>query len=178
MFDEWKRAWRQAVENFQRELGEGAPAAPRLRAMERELASASGALSRLVADIGTSRAELQKEREAEQTCRRREALARAAGDAETAHIAGEYAARHGERADLLQRKIDVLEDERMLLARDVAAMKKVVDQVVAASRTAVGGTTVESVLGTDDTAFSRMERDAREREVDARLEELKKRMGS
>src|SRR5688572_8577341 len=109
MFEEWKQAWRQAVENFQREVNEGTPAAPRLRAMEHELASASGALSRLSAEIRTTRNELAKEREAEQVCRRRETLARNAGDAETQRIAADFAVRHSERAGLLDRKAAVLE---------------------------------------------------------------------
>ena len=177
MFDEWKQAWRQAVENFERELSEGAPAAPRLRAMERELVSASGALTRLGAEIRATQLELTKEREQEQVCRRRETLARDARDAETERIAAEFAARHGQRAGLLERKVAVLEEERALLTHDVAEMKKLVDQVAATSRTSVGSTSsAESGFTHDDAHFSRLERDARERAADERLEELKRKM--
>jgi hypothetical protein len=179
MFDEWKQAWRQAVDNFQRELSGGAPAAPRLRAMERELVSAAGALTRLSAEIRASQAELAKEREAERVCRRREGLARDARDAETERIAAEYAVRHAQRAGLLERKIAVLEEERTLLSGDVDEMKKLVDQVAATSRNSVGSTsTADSAFAPDDTTFSRLERDARERAADERLEELKRKMQS
>ena len=177
MFDEWKQAWRQAVENFQRELTEGAPAAPRLRAMERELVSASGALTRLAAEIRATQAELAKEREAEQVCRRREGLARDARDAETERIAAEYAVRHAQRAGLLERKVAVLEEERTLLTHDVADMKRLVDQVAATSRTSVGSSPApDTGFSRDDAMFSRLERDARERAADERLEELKRKM--
>jgi hypothetical protein len=179
MFDEWKQAWRQAVENFQRELSEGAPAAPRLRAMERELVSATGALSRLAAEIRATQLELSREREQEQICRRRESLARDARDAETERIAAEFAARHGQRAGLLERKVAVLEEERALLTYDVDEMKKLVDQVAATSRTSVGSaSTGDAGVNADDAGFSRLERDARERAADERLEELKRKMRS
>ncbi|HUF51947.1 MAG TPA: hypothetical protein VMN60_14075 [Longimicrobiales bacterium] len=175
MFEEWKQAWRQAVENFQRELSDGAPAAPRLRAMERELTSASGALTKLAAEIRATRSELERERDAAQVCRRREALARDAGDGDTERIAGEFAVRHTERAALLERKVVVLEDERALLARDVADMKQLVDHAAATSRATMGAGE-DLPTASDDAAFSRLARDAREREADARLEELKRKM--
>src|SRR5687767_12248572 len=105
MFDDWKRAWRQAVENFQREVRESPPGAPlRVKAMERELTSAGGALTKLEQEILRTRREAEQERESAVVARRREALARKAGDDETVRIAVEFAARHEERADLLERK--------------------------------------------------------------------------
>src|SRR5690606_20629010 len=119
-----KQAWRQAVENFHREAGGGATGAPpRVRAMERELISASGALGNLDDEIRRTTRDLSKEREEEQVCRRRESLAREVDDMETVRIAVEFAERHAERAAVLERKITVLQDERALLARDVAAMR-------------------------------------------------------
>src|SRR5690606_4121595 len=127
MFDDWKQAWRQAVENFQREIAGGAP--PRVRAMERELTSAGGALAKLDDEIRRTKRELEKERHEEQVCRRREALARNVGDEETVRIAVEYAARHAERAAVLERKIAVLDDERTLLARDVEVMRQTLAEI-------------------------------------------------
>ena len=109
MFEDWKQAWRQAVENFQREAGlEGAP--PRIRAMERELTSAGGALLKLDDELVRTDRELGKEREAEQVCRRRGSLAEAVGDEETVRLATEFAERHAERAAVLERKLSVLRD--------------------------------------------------------------------
>src|SRR5919109_4245062 len=137
MFEGWKQAWRQAVENFQREVRETQPGVPlRVRAMERELASAGGALTKLEQEIKRARRDAEKERHEEAVCRRREGLAHAAGDDETVRIAVEFALRHAERAQLLERKVAVLEDERALLGRDVAEMRRMLNEAAAASAAA------------------------------------------
>ena len=175
------RAWRQAVENFHREAeGGSAGAPPRIRAMERELTSASGALGRLDDEIRRAKRDVAKEREEEEICRRRERLARDVSDLETVRIAVEFAERHAERAAVLDRKIVVLEDERALLSRDVDAMRKKLSELgPGTAERGVGDGT--SRPAPDDESphagdFSRLERDARERAADERLEELKRRM--
>ncbi|MGH7443924.1 MAG: hypothetical protein ACREKM_03565, partial [Longimicrobiales bacterium] len=114
MFEDWKQAWRQAVENFQRELDDdrGDDAT---RAMRRDERTTADALPRLDSELATARKNAAAERTAESVCRRREGLARNIGDDETAAIAAEYAERHAERAAILERKADVLEAERALL---------------------------------------------------------------
>ena len=179
MFDDWKQAWRQAVENFQREAADGA--APRVRAMARELASASGALAKLDQEIRRAQRDLETEQEAERVCRRREQLARDAGDEETVSIAIEFAGRHAERAAVLERKIAVLEDERALLSRDVDDMRKKLTELSPSStdRGVGDGSARPSSHDQDQSNardFSRLEREARERAADERLEELKRRM--
>lgn len=179
MFEDWKQAWRQAVENFHREAAGGAAGAPpRVRAMERELTSASGALGKLDEEIRRARRDLEKEREAEAVCRRRETLAQNVGDDETVRVAAEFATRHAERASVLERKIAVLEDERSLLARDVDGMRSKLGDVSAAAGLSTGAPQAEAQQDDRGThEFSRMEREARERAADQRLEELKRRMG-
>jgi hypothetical protein len=178
MFEDWKQAWRQAVENFQREVRDAQPGVPlRVRAMERELASAGGALTKLEQEIGRTRRDAQKERHEETVCRRREGLARAAGDEETVRIAVEFAVRHAERAALLERKAAVLEEERALLARDVAEMRRMLNEAAAAAAASAPKDSEKKENDKlDERAFSRLEHDARDRAADARLEELKKRM--
>jgi hypothetical protein len=182
MFDDWKQAWRQAVENFHREAGTGeAGAPPRVRAMEREVTSAAGALANLDEEIRRTRRHLAKEREEEQVCRRREELARNVGDDETVRIAAEFAVRHAERAAVLERKIAVFEDERALLSRDVTVMREKLAEVSpsASTRGVSDGAAKRDASGDGRGSgeFSRMEREARERAADQRLEELKRRMG-
>jgi phage shock protein A len=198
MFEDWKRAWRQAVDNFQREMQAGdEQAPPSVRAMERELVSASGALGKLDDEIRRTRRELDAERESEAVCRRRETLARNAGDEETTRIAVEFAARHSERAEVLGRKLAVLEDERSLLQRDLGDMRRMVSDATATQGTGTGtaGTASAGSAGSGaggtagpndplydeqaaarDRAFSRLEQEARERAAAERLEELKRRM--
>jgi D-ribose pyranose/furanose isomerase RbsD len=184
MFEDWKRAWRQAVENFQREVHDGTPGAPPpIRAMERELVSAAGALSKLDDEIRRTRSTVESELREEQVCRRREVLARNVEDVETARIAAEFGDRHGERAAVLTRKLTALEEERSLLARDVETMRDMVTKAAAAvgagdAAGAFGGYATGSGSAADgDRDFSRLERDARERAAAERLEELKRRMG-
>jgi hypothetical protein len=182
MFEDWKRAWREAVDNFHREMQAGDPQMPpRVRAMERELVSAAGALTKLDHEIRRARAELAAEQDSEQVCRRRETLARNAGDDETVRVAAEYAARHAERAGVLTRKLAVLHDERALLDRDIREMRRLVSDAAAAAPAGTVGnasTSAEPVEGAaaGDRDFSRLERDARERAAAERLEELKRRM--
>jgi hypothetical protein len=181
MFDDWKDAWRQAVENFQREAAGGA--ALHARAMERELTTAAGALGKLDDEIRRVQHELTNEREAETVCRRREGLARDVQDDVTMQIAAEYAARHAARIAVLERKSAVLADERELLAADLEAMRKILRDAPPMSSVGSAPSGQEpaaksSAEKEDDHAFSRLERDARERAVDERLEELKRRMNS
>jgi hypothetical protein len=179
MFEEWKRAWQEAVENFQRELNDASSdAPPRIRAMERELVSAAGALARLDEEIARARRALASERDAERVCTRRETLARDIGDDETMRVAAEFGARHAERAAVLERKVTVLEEEHGLLAADVEKMRRLVQEAAPAARVADGTTTAgPGSIGRDgDGEFSRLEQDARERAAAERLEELKRRM--
>lgn len=193
MFEDWKQAWREAVENFQREVRGGDDnAPPRTRAMEREIVSASGALAKLDQEIRRTRRELEAEEEARQVCLRREQLARNAGDEETVRIAVDFGARHAERVGVLSRKLAVLDDERSLLDRDLGEMRRLAqeaapatsassDTASAATGSVSGGAAADHLFDEEAAArardFSRLEREARERAAAERLEELKRRMG-
>jgi hypothetical protein len=178
MFEDWKRAWREAVANFHHELsgGEGPEHAAHRRALRREIATARGVLAQLDREIRSTRQQLDSERGLEADCRRREALARAVGDAETVRIAIEFAGRHGERAHVLERKAAVLQEERALLARDVESMERLAPGDVAADDAGIAGSSGENSTHTDDAAFRRMREQERERAAAERLEELKRRM--
>jgi hypothetical protein len=175
MFQDWKEAWREAVENFRREVGHDAlpdGASPRARIMHRELSAAREAFSRLEAEILRSQRDASAERESEAVCRRREGQARTIGDDETVRIAIEYAVRHSERAAIFERKVEVLIAERDLLRRDLEAMEKIVSDRMAAAPTP------EQLAERDNQErdFGRLEREAREKAAADRLEELKRKM--
>jgi hypothetical protein len=177
MFEDWKQAWREAVANFQHELhSEEDGTFAHHDALRRELATARGALMRLDSEIASARRAAAAERDSEQVCRRRETMAGQINDLETVRIAAEYAARHAERAVVLERKVEVLEAERALLQRDLAAMEQA---VAAADESAPAGSSSASLLDDDDERdrerreFQRLQR---ERVAEERLEELKRRM--
>jgi hypothetical protein len=177
MFEDWKQAWREAVANFRHELNaEEVGTFGHQDALRRELATARGALLRLEAEIATTRRGAGAERDSEQVCRRREAMAQEIGDQETTRIAAEYAVRHAERATILERKVEVLEAERGLLQRDLEAM----EQAVAASAAAAPASSRPTSLLDDDEDRERERRELqrlqRERAAEEKLEELKRRM--
>jgi phage shock protein A len=174
MFEDWKRAWEQAKANFERELDEadipGQPSSTRASSMRRDLANARRALERLNGDIVSSRHELEKELAEVQTCERRAEMANRIGDTETASIAQDYAQRHRDRAGILGRKVEVLQDELSMRQKELAEMEeRAAAELAEISR-------LEENRVKHDAEFRQLDQQRRERAAEERLEELKKRM--
>src|SRR5690606_13463952 len=138
-------------------------------------------LKRIEREIANARGQAAAERQEEAVCRRSEGLARGIGDEETATIAARFAARHAERADVLERKAAALEAERDLLRRELTDMERIVAERKLEVGTGTGADGRAAPAGArrpglerDDAAdaeFRRLERERREREAEARLEE-------
>jgi len=125
-----------------------------------------------------------------ETIRRRKRLAEQIGDAETVAVADRFEKLQAERVDVLTRKQDAQERELALAEHEVAEMSADFRRAVAGvgSGGPVGGgdperaaaAEVDALLGDDDAsdrerrAAARAQRDA---DADARLAELKRRMG-
>jgi hypothetical protein len=128
-----------------------------------------------------------------ETIRRRKRLAEQIGDAETVEVATRFEALQAERVEVLARKQDAQERELALAEREVSEMSADFRRAVAGvgSGTVSGGgggdahdraasAEVDALLGNDEAAdrerraASRAQRDA---DADARLAELKRRMG-
>lgn len=185
MWDDWKRAWEQAVENFERELNapdaDFASPSHRANAMSRDVQMARTALGRLEGDLEQAGKDLKGEEESEQTARRRADMAQRIEDAETVRIALEFAERHASRALILRRKVEVLRDELVMRREELASMEEQVTGQIDAAPESERVTTTRSqgdILERDkqDHDFREMERLRREKEAEARLEELKKKM--
>jgi phage shock protein A len=221
MFDNLRRAFHEAVENFKEELGrDDVPEAVDrlLRGMKEETADAQADVRRLEAEIELTLRKVEKEAKSAATCRRRERMAREIADEETATVAAEYAVKHEGRHKVLEQKAAVLNEElkgRRAEVQDMlAAIKEAVKNrdTLAAS---AGRSRARSSLGAADELFDQLDRmesaiehdDARqdaerdvgdpdpwtspvddsefddlesldpEAEAEARLEELKRRMG-
>lgn len=128
--------------------------------------------------------ELAAERRQLADAERRGRLAAAVPDPETVAVAERFAARHRERADVLERKLGVQRDELVLAEREVA------DMTAEAQRAAAGGPS-ESIaaawreLGAagaarpDDAERSQGDADRQRREsaIEAQLAYLKKKLG-
>ncbi|MBW3534560.1 MAG: hypothetical protein KY453_04995 [Gemmatimonadetes bacterium] len=222
MFEDLRDAFREAVDNFKRELNRDQvpEAVDRLLAgMRDEAADARARVKRLEDDLAETRSRAGREKEEESTCRRREALAKRIGDEDTARLAGEYAAKHGRRREVLEGKVEALERELELgraefdemLARLKEARERRASLSASAGRTgarealggaddlfseldrmaeriadedrrqeAAGSLDLDGAEGSSDGEDLRVRRDESPRpplDVDARLEELKRRMG-
>ncbi len=177
MLEMWKKAWNDAVENFRRELDPDRydPATDRrTSSMRRDVAKVQGTIQRLENDLGATRRDLAHELDQAERCRRHEGLARQIDDAETARIAAEYAARHAERAAILEQKLTALTAERDLLRRDLETMRAALAEIGPDHH----ANSIPDYEETSATAaeFERLEEEARERAAEARLEELKRKM--
>lgn len=107
---------------------------------------------------------------------RRGRLAAEIGDRETARIAGEFAARHRERIELLTRKIGVIRDELAFVEREyrsVAAEYRSPGQPAPAPPPGDAEPDERELMDLEHRAG----RAAIEQAVKAQLESLKKRMG-
>lgn len=170
---ELRRAWREAVDNFWRELEAGGAGAAE-PGVYRQVAGARSHIQRLDNDIGDARMRLKDERQEVEACDRRQRMARDIGDSETARIAGEYGERHRERVAVLEKKIDALESERRLWRRDLDEMERALQEgrVEAPERPELDDLNAHP----REHEFRNLEDAERGRSADERLEELKRRM--
>jgi hypothetical protein len=187
MFDDWMNVWRETVDSFDRELhGDGGDGAS--RGMRRQLVAARTALARIQTEVERAVADAARERDTEQVCLRRQSMALGIADEETARIAGEYAGRHAERADLYERKAAVLREEQELMRRDLDVMES---EFSARLETAAGDDSDDDALeggkaspldeedrAAQDRQDLELARLRRERAASEKLEELKRRMRS
>jgi hypothetical protein len=169
MFREFKRAWKQAVDNFWEELeADGQDAA------YREVSRVRNQMDELDDAIADTRTRLSHEKEQITVCDRRERMAKDIGDQETARVAADYRTRHRERAEVLEQKLDALEAERDLCRRDLQEMEKALQ----AGRVRSARDQLEDLnRHPAEDEFRNLEDSDRSRSAEDRLDELKKRMG-
>ncbi|MGH7476408.1 MAG: hypothetical protein ACRELD_08965 [Longimicrobiales bacterium] len=186
MLEDLRRAWREAVDNFYRELRaehESPGQAGRRTALQRDHALAGNALRHAEREARRARREADGERREAEVCRRRETMALRIEDAETARIAAEFAVQHTERAEVLDRVAGALEAEIALRQRELERMAAALAELGATSPdafepapAAAGPAGPRRPTEEDDVHFRRLEREAREREAAAKLEELKRKL--
>ena len=125
------------------------------------------------------------------TAQRRRELAAGIEDRETVEVADRYLARNRERAAVLEKKVTAQREEVALAERDTAEMAAQLDEVTKrrggidserssrAAWSALGRAGVDRPeLDAEQEALkTRMDRAAREADADAKLEELKRRLG-
>ncbi|HSG08184.1 MAG TPA: hypothetical protein VLA36_07495 [Longimicrobiales bacterium] len=214
MFENLRNAFREAIENFNKELDrDQVPGAvDRLLAgMRDEVADAKVRIRELEDQIARADAEATREKTAASTARRRGKLAADIDDTETVQLAEQYVQRHEERQRILEQKSAALRQELAIRRKEVEEMLAQVKDAQAKRDTlaATSGRSGarESIRAADDL-FAELDRmaeaigdeDARAKaaedfadldldadpdlpppplpvDFDARLEELKRRMG-
>lgn len=183
MFDDLRRAFRELLD------GNVAPSDRRelLQEMRGTLVQARMAVDDLRQGIEVSEKKLARERTELETVLRRKKLAESRGDTETVDVAVRFEQLHGERVAILEKKLAVQRDELAMLERDVEEMTGQLKAAAAGVGSGMrsGAVAEELDLDSRDSELKRdlnaLDREARraahDAEAEARLAELKKRMG-
>jgi len=164
MFDDLRSAFREAVENFNKELNrEHVPETVNrlIGGMVDEITDAKAEIGNLENQIGKALASAEKEKAQAATCRRREQMARAIGDSETGDVAAQFAEKHEEHQQVLEQKAKALKAELDFRGEEVEEMMTKVKEAQAKrdllSATAGRPDVRESISGADDL-FSELDR--------------------
>ncbi len=192
MFEDVRRAFNELLN------GNVAPEDRRdaLSSMRDTIVRARMALDDLRGGIGSTRARLQQERTELETIRRRRTLAEGINDTETVSVATKFESLQSEKIAVFERKLAAQEGELAIAEREVEEMKaqfKAASAGVGSGLRPSGPGTVnngmpsdaELGLGNRDPALQQeidsldraRRRAASEADADARLAELKRRMG-
>ena len=125
MFDDLRAAFREALDNFNKELRREnvSETADRLLiGMKNEIADEKVQVRELEAQLERALAGARREQEAGAIARRREKLARDIGDEETASIAAQHATKHEGHHALLEKKAAAIREEIEFRRRNVDEM--------------------------------------------------------
>ena len=164
MFEDLRAAFREALDNFNKELSRGQvseTADKLLIGMKNEIADEKAAVTGVEAELDKTRAELERMREQAATARRREEMARKIEDEETATLAAEFASRQESHIAVIEKKAAALEEERDFRQRTVAEMYARYHEAKE-KREALGATAGRSsareTLSAADDLFSELDR--------------------
>jgi hypothetical protein len=154
--------------------------------MRDTLISAKMGLSEMRDGLQKARARLEIEERELETVKRRRQMALDINDTETVGIADKFVATHGERVELLRRKVAVQEDEVRMAEADVEAMTRDLKSAVSGTGDFAPGINTPSpeldmngaAVADEIDALGRARRRAEhESRAESELEELKRRMG-
>lgn len=187
---------RQALEDY---LNARTPPAERrhlLAGMKETLVRARMGIDDLRGGVELTRSRLVAERRELETVQRRKTLAQGIGDAETVAVAERYERQHADRVDVLVRKLEVQERELAITEHEVsdmtAELKRAVGspsgESVGQGPSAAGGGVeadprtsgtpdADNLAGDLDALARQRQRAARDAGAEARLAEMKRRMG-
>jgi phage shock protein A len=125
MFDELRAAFREALDNFNKELKrEHVPETVDrlLVGMRDEIVDEKAEVAGLEEQLEKTLREAEREAENGRTCRRREEMARRIDDEETATLAAQHAVKHEGHHSVLLKKVDVMREELAFRRRGIEEM--------------------------------------------------------
>ncbi len=213
MFDNLRKAFQEAVDNFKEEMSrdEVPEAVDRLlKGMYQEVTDAKAYLQKLQEQVALTSKQAERERAEAATCRRRQQMAEKIQDEDTARVAREFAEKHETTSRVLERKAVAIQEEldvRKAEVEDMMARIKEARKERDGLAAVAGRTSARESMGKTDDLFTELDRMAERilgeegraraaevmseemgdaplppdeepgHDVDARLAELKRRMG-
>ena len=170
MFDNLRRAFKEAVENFHQEMGRDSSLGRErvaetvdslLRGMEREAVDAKTALDAVEKDLAQAREKAAAEGREAETCRRREQMARKIGDEETADVAARFGEKHEQRQRVFLEKAEALEAEARLAESEYRGMLRQIKEARSkrsAMEAGAGRARAREALNDPDDLFGEFDR--------------------
>jgi hypothetical protein len=145
---------------------------------------AHAAVAGMREDLARTEQELAAEQRSRKDAERRGHMAKEINDQETVDVAERFVAKHGERVDVLEQKLEAQKAEIVLMERELGEMKAQMKKVAGSSSADNAWREIESAGGSrpetdvkDELLKQKFDRVAREAQADAQLDALKKRMG-
>lgn len=164
MFDNLRAAFREAIDNFQRELDRDAvpeTVDKLLKGMVDELTQAKARIAELEEQVARADREAEAEKEQAMTALRRGQMAQEIGDEETAALADKFAEKHARRQMLLEQKSEAFQEELAFLRTEVDEMMAKVKEA-RASRDSLAATAkrtgARETFGEADDLFRELDR--------------------
>jgi phage shock protein A len=164
MFEDLRAAFREALDNFDRELkrDQVPESVDRLLdGMKSQLADEKAEVRGLEAELEKAVAASARERDAGVTCRRREKMARDIGDEETANLAAQHAVRHEGHHAVLERKAQAMREELDFRRKSVEDMSAQLTEAIGrrgALGATAGRTDARQALSDADDLFDELDR--------------------
>lgn len=184
MFDDIRHAFRELLH------GNVPPEGRRelIVMMKDTLVRARLALDDLRDGVEVTRKRVERERSELETIRRRRGLAQGVGDEETVRVAERFEAQQAERLAVVEQKLAAQESELALVDREVSEMKEQLKAALAGVGSGMRAGTMDAATDPLDQGRAELEqqlndlrraerRATADADADARLAELKKRMG-
>ncbi len=125
MFEDLRAAFREALDNFNKELKrDQVPETvdKLLGGMRNELVDETAQVRGLETELEKALAASLREKEAGATCRRREGMARGIGDEDTANLAAQHALKHEGHHAVLEKKAQAIREELEFRRKSVEEM--------------------------------------------------------